>query len=161
MAGSKSSSKGAAFELLIAKAVLKQFPRFTEEDCHRTPKSGGHPYESSSDLRLSPEFRRVFPYAVECKHHKSFKIGQMWPKPSALVLSWLLQTEKAAKEEGRIPILVMRGNFTPIYVALPADPSIFGYKQHITLEIDDARLQHNFWAVLPFEDWISSLPNLQ
>lgn len=113
-------TKGADFELLIAKTILQAVGEpFTKKDCYRTPLSGGHPYTGDSDLQISPRLLRRFPFVVECKHRKDWFPAVMF-SPRKEEQNWLLQVSTAtAKVAPRIPLLVMRGNHTKIYGAAP------------------------------------------
>lgn len=113
----RSQNKGAGFERLVVKAILKAFPEFGPEDCYRRPKSGGHPFAGKGDLIISPRLLKRFPYGVECKHHNHWKPGNFF-QPTAEERGWLRQAQEAA--EGRTtPLLVVRGNYTDVFCAVP------------------------------------------
>lgn len=114
--------KGAQFELAISKALVEAAGEpYTRKDCYRTPLSGGHPFGDLGDLTISPEFRLVFPFVVECKHYKRWDPSVLFA-PRKNELDWGRQVVDAARKSktGRIPLLVMHGNFGLTIAAAPA-----------------------------------------
>lgn len=127
-------SKGSAFERKIAKEIVKVFrKRFKwvkQADCWRSVLSGGHEM-SAGDLRLTPEFRKVFPYAVECKFYRKIDWWRfLLPhKKSGKEWKWVQQAITGAnKEKGLWPILVMKCNHGPTIVCRPPLPSESGWR---------------------------------
>jgi hypothetical protein len=109
--GQYSKSKGSSFERLVAKMIAKAFDVPVKE-CYRTPMSGGHYIKG--DIVLSPALQVQFPFTIECKHTKSWSLSHLIPL-SALMKSWLAQAFEQAKDEGHNPLLIIRGNHTPVY----------------------------------------------
>lgn len=122
--GRMSRNKGAAFERKVAGDVVRTLKRFgaTRKSIYRTPLSGGHPFGDSGDLVVAPELRRFFPFVVECKHWREWKPEVMFSRGRlrAQEHEWVMQVvEAAGKTADRNPLLVMRGQNTPIYAAIP------------------------------------------
>lgn len=114
--------KGATFELQCAKELVSAAGEpYTRKDCYRTPLSGGHPYGDLGDLTVSPALRLIFPFVVECKHYKVWEPSVLF-QPRKQELTWGRQVVTAASnsKSGRIPLLVMRGNFGKTIAAAPA-----------------------------------------
>lgn len=124
MGGRASRNKGCTFERLVASMIIKAAGKpFTKKDCFRTPLSGGHPYAGESDLQFTKHLRCVLPFVVECKHYKGLKPTQFFSLPNAQISTWMAQVTVAAEKDKfrRYPMLVMRGNATPIYAAAPQE----------------------------------------
>ena len=129
--GKTSRTKGAKFERKVAKLIiatannvlkLDHHAKLGSKDCYRTPMSGGHPHAGASDLVLSKRLRKSFPFCVECKHTKGWKPVQMF-KLLGNVKSWIDQVSHAVSRDRhlRYPMLIVSGNATPIFVAIPTD----------------------------------------
>jgi len=149
--GKLSRNKGNAFERLISKMIIAAVnkgckSKYAAKDCYRTPLSGGHPLADPGDLTYSPAFAKVFPYHVECKHHKSFSLEHFF-RPTAALKSWCAQTIKGAKKSERRPMLVIRGARTPIFVGLTIEP-IFGI-EYIKIDINI-----DTWVFCRFDDFL-------
>jgi hypothetical protein len=117
--------KGASFERKIAKSIVKALKQFgvKQRDCWRSVMSGGHAM-SSGDLEMSVRMEKLFPYSVECKHHRKIEwwrflipVGQR--RKSWKEVRWLQQTlDGCKKRDGLRPLLVMKENNRPIIVML-------------------------------------------
>lgn len=113
--------KGALFEREVAALLLKLLgPPFTKKDCFRTPMSGGHRFASKSDLTVSKRLTDVFPFAVECKHQKTF-IPEILFSGTKLIESWCEQSVRATAKNRLFPMVVMKGNRTAVFVALSTE----------------------------------------
>ena len=121
-----SRAKGASFELLVAKMILKA-AGLDKKHCYRTPLSGGHAQYSKDmpgDLFISDDLFDLFPFVVEAKHNKTWKPGVML-YPRKQEQAWMAQVTRdtaRAWSSGRpdaSPFLVMRGNGTEIFAATP------------------------------------------
>lgn len=115
--------KGALFERAVADLILKLVGKpFTKKDCYRTPLSGGHRFSAKSDLMLSSRLKKVFPFSVECKHQKTFTL-QMLFSETKLIHDWMDQAVAGCVRDNAklLPLLVMRGNGTPVFAAVPSD----------------------------------------
>lgn len=62
-------AKGRALQNKIKKAVLDHFPHLEPDDVKSTSMG-----QIGEDIQLSPAARKVFPYSVEAKKHKSFAV---------------------------------------------------------------------------------------
>jgi len=134
-------AKGAAFERLIAKQIVKAFKGFgmRQRDCWRSVLSGGHSM-SSGDLEMSSAMEKLFPYSVECKFRKKIRWEHFLMKKKSEESSWVDQTvESARKRKGLIPILVMKANHQPILVLYP----INGASLHPVLSNT-----HGYWKLM-------------
>lgn len=110
--------KGALFEREVAALVLKLLgPPFTKKDCYRTPMSGGHRFASKSDLTVSELLTSVFPFAIECKHQKTFTPEILF-SGTKLIEGWCEQAVRATKKNYLFPMVIMKGNRTAVFVAL-------------------------------------------
>ena len=106
--------KGAAFELHVVKLIRKAIAkRYDDDVCFRTPRSGGHPIIGGADIIIKPRLRKIFPFAIECKHRKTIKIEQFL-KVNAQTKAFLKQTMENTFESDDLPLLVVRGTRTPI-----------------------------------------------
>jgi hypothetical protein len=117
--GKASRTKGCAFERLVAKQVITAAGKgFSRKDCYRTPMSGGHPYAGESDLVLSEQLMKLFPWCVECKHYKGWKIDGVF-KANKAHQDWCKQAAYSSSKDQfkRPPMVVMRGNGGNIYCA--------------------------------------------
>lgn len=127
MKPSSIRKKGQDFERSVARDVIHALrgidPAPTAKEIHRTPLSGGHPFAQKSDLVVSDRLRPFFPFAVECKHQKIWSPGEFisgpWLRKNEE--KWCQQVLRAADDATLVPLLVMAGNRTETYAALPED----------------------------------------
>lgn len=126
--GRMSRDKGASFERHVAKLVRATF-LVSPKECYRTPLSGGHPYGDCGDLVIGNNLLPAFPFTVEAKHHRDFRLDWFFTGHKKLD-AWMQQVIQAnwtqvskrtrsKKAATLLPLLVMRGHATPIYVATP------------------------------------------
>lgn len=116
-----SKQKGSAFELVFVKLIRKAVSRKYKDDiCYRTPRSGGHPIIGGADIIIKPELRKIFPFAVECKHRKTIKIHSLFSETKQ-IKDFLAQSMENTDESGDNPLLVIRGTRTPILCASTLD----------------------------------------
>lgn len=124
--------KGNSYENDIAKLVREAYAAHgcNDKDIYRTPLSGGHYAQSDkSDLTISPEFREIFPYVIECKAWENFHPGYFL-RPTKEVLSAFTQVgEAVAKGDySGIPAVVCKANRWPTFIAIPyqyGTPALF------------------------------------
>lgn len=115
--GRKSKQKGAAFELLVVKEIRKAInKKMKDEVCFRTPRSGGHPMIGGADIQIKSKLRKVFPFAVECKHQKTIKTDKLF-SVNKNIQHFLAQAIENTEERGDYPMLVIRGDRTEILCA--------------------------------------------
>jgi hypothetical protein len=155
-------AKGNSFERVVAKIVVATFKDhgITEEDCYRTPSSGGHRYakkQDPGDLVISQKLRALFPFHVECKFYREIPLHQFfdgqknWNK-SWIVKKWLLQVTKEASEE-LTPMLVFKANDREILVCLPAVyPLIVGIHPRLSFNYNGEK-----WYVARFDRLLRAL----
>lgn len=117
--GRRSKAKGGAFELLVVKAICKATNKmFDNTICYRTPRSGGHHIIGGADIIIKPKLREFFNFDIECKHRKTINVGKLF-KHSAETKEFLKQALENTDEGGGYPMLVIRGNRTPVFCASP------------------------------------------
>lgn len=92
-------SKGRLLQNLIVQKIREYFPKLTENDVKSTPMG-----MNASDVWLSEEALRCFPFEVEAKNCETF---QVWKT--------LKQCEDRAEKNGRIPLVVFKRNRTKPY----------------------------------------------
>ena len=104
--GKRSRDKGATWERAVARAL--QFWLGSEWHVYRiqADRQQGQKGEAG-DIGFRGPF--AFPFAVEAKHSKSFRAGQLW-KGSGPFLSWWAQATDQAEFVGLAPMLVLKGN---------------------------------------------------
>jgi hypothetical protein len=83
--------------------------------------SGADKYFDQGDLIVSPKLREPFPFCVECKHRKIFRLESLFT-PSKEFLDYHRQVLSACEREGncRIPMVVVRGQRGSILASVPA-----------------------------------------
>ena len=129
--------KGSSFERKIAKDIVKAFRKkfkwVKQRDCWRSVLSGGHEM-SAGDLRMTPEFQKLFPYAVECKFYRKidwWKFLLTKKKPLGKEWRWVRQAVEGSLKGQRdhlMPLLVMKANFGPTIVCRPPRASEGGWR---------------------------------
>lgn len=62
-------AKGRKLQQLVRDKVLEAFPSLEPDDVKSTAMGQG-----GEDVQLSPAARKLFPFSVECKRHKSFAV---------------------------------------------------------------------------------------
>ncbi len=128
-------AKGAHFERVIAKLIVKAFKKqkIEQRECWRSVLSGGH-VMSSGDLEMSARLMKIFPFSVECKFRKKIKwqnflLGDRAKKSEEQ--KWLKQAVDGAKKiEDLHPLLVMKENRGPIY-AMGPDLKLIKFKEFV------------------------------
>lgn len=157
--GMQQRAKGSEFELKISKQVIAcSGGRFTSKDCYRMPLSGGHPHAGKADLAMSTEFLKFCPFIVECKHDKQFFDGCIL-RFRANELNWLGQVSRAVEDiGGYYPLLVMRGNNTPVYCASLIEGFNFAFGKAWLLDLPRILFFYSGeWAQVKFDDFIKAL----
>jgi len=117
----KGKLKGNAFELLIVKTIRKAVKRkYANDVVFRTPASGGHWKIGGADITLEPALRKIFDVDIECKHQKTIKIHSFF-ETTKQFKDFMSQCLENCFENGGNPLLVFRGNRTPIFAATTLD----------------------------------------
>ncbi len=66
---------GNAFELVVVRLIRSAVSKkYSDSICYRTPASGGHYIIGGADITIAPKLRKIFDFAVECKHRKTWAI---------------------------------------------------------------------------------------
>lgn len=170
MGAKRPHKKGSDFERKIAKQIREAFAPlgFHDEDCRRTPLSGGHPFGEKTDLILSDPMLEYFPFAVEMKFHASWNCHRVienqqrewdWIEKTRSSCSVSIRQRVEALRRKRItfyPLLIMKGNFTKVYGALPAKTfeSLFGNSPLDCPKIFFWHLAEDYdveWLMLPWD----------
>lgn len=117
----KGKAKGNAFELLIVKSIRKAVSKkFANDICYRTPGSGGHWKIGGADIIIEASLRKYFNVDIECKHQKTVKINSFF-ETTKQFRDFMSQCLENCFENGGNPMLVFRGNRTPIFAATTLD----------------------------------------
>ncbi len=85
-------SKGRALQQKVRDAILASYKSLEVDDVKSTAMGQG-----GEDVQLSPAARKLFPYSIECKRHKSFAVYGPYE-------------QAAANANGYEPILVIQGD---------------------------------------------------
>lgn len=93
MKPSSAKAKGRKFQQEVRDAILHQFPSLEQDDVRSTSMGAG-----GEDIQLSPAARRLFPFAVECKHRASYAFYKDYDQACTHA------------DKGQEPILVARAN---------------------------------------------------
>jgi len=119
-------AKGSSFERLVAKTILDAFGEgFDQSDCRRVPMSGADKFFDQGDLIISPRLRELFPFCVECKHRKNFRLEHIF-KMTKDFEDYHRQVLSACEREKnvRMPMVVIRGQAGAIYASFPVDVAV-------------------------------------
>lgn len=95
-------AKGRHLQNLVRDKILSKYPSLKKDDDVRSTIMG----ESGTDIKLSTEAKRVFPYSIECKNQEKINI---W--------SALDQAERN-KHSGTTSLVVFKRNHSKIYAVL-------------------------------------------
>lgn len=130
----RSRRKGKGFERKVAEMVLAAFADhgMGEEDCYRTPNSGGHRQSAKldpGDLVISPRLRELFPFHVECKNQKALEVFHFFVpfekhKSTWSERQWIdqaIDAERRSSVKDLHPLLVFKKNNCPVLCAVPLD----------------------------------------
>lgn len=117
-------SKGSRFERELAKTFSNWY--FGDPDAIvRNATSGalsttrGNVGIPSGDLQQIKHHENPFPYSVEAKHHKEFKIEHLlFERPRSKVYRAWVQCRRDALKDKKIPLLVFKVNFQASYCVL-------------------------------------------
>lgn len=121
-------SKGNSFERHVAKLVVTAFDclGITQEDCYRTPSSGGHKYakkEDPGDLVISKKLHKYFPFHIEAKHYRKVSLNALFTPIEKQKRAWKfkgwVEQVNAASRKGMHPVIVFKENSGPVLALLP------------------------------------------
>lgn len=128
--GKLSKNKGAGFERVLVKDIVRVFGLTNKRDCYRTPLSGGHhANRQAADLFISAEFQPRFPWVVEAKHWRAFRVGNFLSLKTTetACFTQVVETAERANNDPIVkglhyrPVLVVKANFAEPYAAFPAE----------------------------------------
>jgi hypothetical protein len=139
---------------MVLKAARKQIPDLTKKDCYRTPLSGGHPMGDPGDLVMSPRLRAIFPYLIEAKHRKDWKVEHIFV-PTAAMAEWVEQAVRAANKLHLTPVVVVRGHHTNIFCFLPHRVGQRG--KPVVLAVKIGPLVDPDWVAMRFGDFLTEV----
>lgn len=128
--GKLSKNKGATFERVLVRDIIKVFRLTNKRDCYRTPLSGGHhACRHAADITISETLQPRFPWVVEAKHWRSFHVGNFLTLTAeeTKCFAQVLETTRRANADPIVPgltyrpVLVVKANFAEPYAAFPAE----------------------------------------
>ena len=102
-------AKGRKFQQWVRDALLNAFKTLSEDDVRSTSMGAG-----GEDILLSPAARKLFPYSVECKHHKSFAIYKVYEQAAD-------NAKKSQPVFGYQPVAFIKADHKKPLVVLDAD----------------------------------------
>ena len=157
-----SRAKGNAFENQICRNIRKDLAPFgvTKQDVYRTPLSGGHPFCNDADLIISDRLQPLFPFTVECKHHRDLSVSRVMEmhKIFERFLQQVIRANTTAVANGAgevFPLLIWKGNFTQTYAATYPKAIISTYGRELPESFN--RLHFWFrgvkWAMFNWQDF--------
>jgi len=113
-----SKAKGSEFERRIANMIRDELG-LSRDEAFRTPMSGAHfALGTGVDIQLSGKALERFPFAVECKHVRTWTPSAMLQTPLRRQEEmWLRQVVQGASSTGLMPVLIMSGHRTDIWAA--------------------------------------------
>lgn len=117
--------KGKAGEREVAALVQEWWRKLEPEAVFvRTPQSGGWgtpklrgEFKAAGDLMVAEAPQ--FPFTIEVKREQGWSPTRFLNGGTSPVWGWWQQVQKAALEEGRVPMLWFRRNRAPWWVLLP------------------------------------------
>lgn len=107
-----SRRKGAVFERRIARDLRGWLPGSVIQR-RRTDQQAS---AGEFDIDWGPGF----PFAIECKDHKSFDAAQLWTRTGPLWTSWLAQAERQSLGADLVPLLVVNVPRRAVLALMPA-----------------------------------------
>lgn len=99
-----AKAKGRNLQKWVRDKILGVFPQLEPDDVKSTSMGA-----SGEDVQLSPAARRLFPFSVECKSHKSFAIYSHYEQATTNC------------PEGNQPLLIIKGNNKKPLAVVDAD----------------------------------------
>ncbi len=173
----RSGAKGHAFENKVAKQIVAELGddfEVTRQDCYRTPLSGGHRFargKDPGDIVISPRFRILFPFLVECKHDKRFDVHHLFHPAERRKSTWMEDhfinqaVQQVDPSSYNVPLVIVRGNLGDTFVFYPSPwkgwswPEEFEYITALRFQTK----KHGLWVCILLEDflkgWHVSLPD--
>lgn len=156
-----SRRKGASFENLLAKDIRRTF-KVDNQDCYRTPLSGGHHgfgLEWPGDIYISERLFPLFPFVVEAKHRRNWH-AVSFQRPTKEQAAWLRhllrQDLPRSPRDGAMPLMVCRGQNTPIYAALRL-PDFKALGMRLPQAYIGWAFQHGRWLQVRWPEFLEGL----
>lgn len=165
--GKLSRAKGATFERQLVRDIIRVFKLKDKKACYRTPMSGGHyACRTAADITISPEFQKRFPWVVEAKHWRSFRVGNFLTLKSEelkcfqQVIDTAERTNADPAVKGLVcrPVLVVKANFAEPYAAFPAQymTDAVWYEPHVYFN-----LMGSAWVAISWELFLKLVESKQ
>ena len=121
--------------------------------------SGADKYFDQGDLIVSEKLRETFPFCVECKHRKNFRLEHVFMK-TVDFLDYHRQVLDACAREGnkRTPMVVIRGQGGLIFASIP---SLTMLSQHYKMPEEAAcvlyRTTHLRWMMTDLDSMLRAI----
>jgi len=136
-------AKGAAFE----RRIVKMFNSNWGVKLVRTPQSGGWGQAHTKGDLVDPE--RKFPYFVECKNQQYWNLWGALFDGEGPLMKWWSKAAKQAKQEDRMPLLIIGQDYQSPLVVAPLLRSI-GSRPHAFLFAPE----HGALCLMRFSDFL-------
>jgi len=121
--------------------------------------SGADKYFDQGDLIVSPRLREIFPFCVECKHRKIFRLENVFSKTKEF-LGYHEQVLEACGREGnsRTPMVVVRGRGGSIYASVPAlTVAAKQYRLPETSTVVSYRTEYLRWILTDLDSFLNAI----
>jgi hypothetical protein len=136
---------------------------FGPADCRRVPMSGADKYFDQGDLIVSEALRELFPFCVECKHRKNFRLEHVFMGVKDF-LDYHRQVLAACAREGhkRTPMVVIRGQGGLIFASVPS-MAVLSSKYRLPDEaaVVSYRTTHLRWFMTDLDSMLQAVFNKQ
>jgi hypothetical protein len=120
--------------------------------------SGADKYFDQGDLIVSPRLREFFPFCVECKHRKIFRLENVFTLTKEF-LGYHEQVLSACERElnVRIPMVVVRGQAGSILAAAPSTMIIGKYRLTDTATVVFYRAAGYRWLMTDIDNFLQAV----
>ena len=121
--------------------------------------SGADKYFDQGDLIVSERLRKLFPFCVECKHRKNFRLEHVFMGVKDF-LDYHRQVLDACVREGnsRTPMVVIRGQGGLIFAAIPSLTMVsLQYKLPETSAVVSYRTTHLRWFMTDLDSMLQAI----
>ena len=116
--GKASRDKGARFERSIASGLREWLgPDWQVERLPGYRQRGE--VGQAGDLVVSGPF--VFPFAIECKHYKGWRLDQLFTPDASMLADFWRQTVEQAERVDRLPLLLVHKDRGQTLAIMPLD----------------------------------------
>ena len=121
--GRASKARGSGFETEVANKLCAWYK--DKDAFYRVPASGALEWSTSmnvdGDVTANPKIN--FPYMIECKRYENWNIENLL-RNNLHFPAWVAQSVREGHAIKRIPFLVYKRNYHPIYVTAPFSRTI-------------------------------------